>query len=69
MIKTVNLEELPVDVVFNIIQGNAGDYDTKPEADSVNIQQVLLGGIDITKALEAAKFDFGIIEADILENL
>ena len=69
MIKTVNLEELSVDVVYKLIQGNVGDYDTRPEADSVNIEQVLLGGVDITKALEAAKFDFDIIEADILENI
>ncbi len=69
MIRTVNLEELPVDVVFKLIEGNPGNYDTKPEADSVTIEQVLLGGVDITKALEAAKYDFGIIETDILENI
>ncbi len=69
MIKSVTIE-ITVDVICNVTPERPScDYYTPPEPASLDIQQVLLGGIDITKALEQTKFDFDIIERQILDEL
>ena len=65
MIKTVTIE-ITVDVVCDVMQ----DWDEDSRvAQSLNIRQVLIGNTDITNALEKAKFDFGVIEDEILTEL
>lgn len=69
MIKSVKIE-ITVDVICDVIpERPSRDYYTPPEDASVEIQQVLLGGIDITKALEQTDFEWDIIERQILDEL
>ena len=69
MIKSVTIE-ITVDVICDVTpERPSRDYYTPPEDASVEIQQVLLGGIDITKALEQTNFEFDIIERQILDEL
>ena len=65
MIKSVTIQ-IDVDVVCDVMQ----DYDEDNRVgQSLNIRQVLIGNTDITAALEKAKFDFGVIEDEILTEL
>jgi len=69
MIKTVKIT-VEVDVICDITpERPSRDYYTPPEYASVEIQDVLLAGKNITELLELSGFDFEQIENEILENL
>jgi hypothetical protein len=68
MIKTVTIQ-IEVDVICDITpERGSRDYYTPPEHASVDIQDVLLAGKNITTLLELSGFDFEQIENKILEN-
>ena len=69
MIKTVTIQ-IEVDVVCDITpERPSRDYYTPPEYASVEIQDVLLAGKNITSLLELSGFDFEQLENEILENI
>lgn len=69
MIRTVTIQ-IEVDVVCDITpERPSSDYYTPPEYASVEIQDVLLAGKNITSLLELSGFDFEQIENEILENI
>lgn len=69
MIRTVTIQ-IEVDVVCDITpERPSRDYYTPPEYASVEIQDVLLAGKNITSLLELSGFDFEQLENEILENL
>jgi hypothetical protein len=69
MIKTIKIE-LEVDVVCDITpERPSRDRLTPPEYASVEIQDVMLAGKNITTLLELSGFDFENIETAILDNI
>jgi len=69
MIRTVTIQ-IEVDVVCDITpERPSRDYYTPPEYASVEIQDVLLAGKNITSLLELSGFDFEQLENEILENI
>jgi hypothetical protein len=69
MIKTIKIE-IEVDVVCDITpERPSRDRLTLPEYASVEIQDVMLAGKNITTLLELSGFDFENIETAILDNI
>jgi hypothetical protein len=62
MIGEVKLNELPVSVEYKANEIPADRSD-------IEIHRVLLGGKDITKALELIGYDFDIIADDLVEQI
>jgi hypothetical protein len=61
MIKTVTIElQISVDFAANEIPADRSD---------IEIIRVLLGGKDITKALELIGYDFDVIADDLVEQI
>lgn len=65
MIKSVTIE-ITVDVICDTEEERK---DNGALVEVLNIHMVKLGSADITKALEQTKFDFEIIERQILDEL
>lgn len=69
MIKTIKIE-IEVDVICDITpETPSRDRLTPPEYASVEIQDVMLAGKNITNLLELSGFDFENIETAILDNI
>lgn len=67
--KATIILEIDVDVTGVFHKEIGATYLTPPEPACFEIQKVEYEGIDITKLLDAANFDFEQMEQDVLEEL